>query len=80
MGYAGKVVGGMLSSTSAAEVADAFKLTRDGLKDMPYLTKDIGYNAGKGFDYISTSHELLNNAFWSATGCYGSFSWPCSTS
>ena len=44
------------------------------------LTKDIGYNAGKGFDYISTSHELLNNAFWSATGCYGSFSWPCSTS
>jgi hypothetical protein len=79
MGYAGKVLGGILSSTSAEEVQDAFKLTK-GLWDLPYLSKDIGYNAAKGFDYISTSHELLNNAFWTAAGCYESFSWPCRNS
>jgi RHS repeat-associated protein len=79
MGYAGKVVGGILASTSAAEVNDAFKLSK-GLWGTPYLSTQIGENAAKGADYLSTAHELLNNAFWSATGCYESFSWPCKSS
>jgi len=81
-GYAGKVLGGWLSSTSADEVSEAWKfLPKNFNKDFrsyPYLrTGDIGENARKGFDYVSTSHLLINNAIWSVAGCYGSLSSPC---
>jgi hypothetical protein len=79
MGYGGKVLGGILSSTSAEEVNNAFKLSK-GVWDMPYLNTNIGENSKVVPDYVSTAHELLNNAFWSAAGCYGSFSWPCTSS
>ena len=76
MGYYGKAIGGILASTSAKEVGEAFN-PRSGLWDLPYLSTKIGENSAKGFDYVSTSHLLINSTFWAATGCFGSFSWPC---
>ena len=76
MGYYGKVVGGILASASAKGVTEAFN-PRTGLWSLPYLSTKIGEYAAKGFDYVSRSHLLINNAFWVATGCFGSFSWPC---
>ena len=79
MGYYGKMVGGVLSSTSAEEVAKAFNPGSD-LWGLPYLTTDIGERAIIKPDYVSTAHQLINNIFWATAGCFSSFSWPCTAS
>ena len=79
MGYYGKSIGGILSSTTRGEALQAFN-PRNGLWQLPYLNTNIGKMAIIKFDKLGTAHQLLNNAFWSATGCYASFSWPCSAS
>lgn len=77
-GYAGKVPGGVLSSTSGEEVNVAFKLAGKDSTSLPCLRTDISEHAVVKPDWVSTSHLLLNNAFRSVAGCYGSFSPPCS--
>jgi RHS repeat-associated protein len=79
MGYYGKSIGGILSSTTEREAIQAFN-PRNGLWQLPYLNTNIGDRAIIQFDKVGTTHQLLNNAFWSAVGCYASFSWPCTAS
>ena len=77
-GHAGKVPRGVLSSTSGEEVNAAFKLAGKDSTPLPCLRTGISEHAVVKSDWVSTPHLLLNNAFRSVAGCYGSLSPPCS--
>jgi hypothetical protein len=71
----GKVLGGLLSASSAREAEQAWSLI-SGWRALPYLSEGGAHSAG-AFDWVGTSMVLGVNVGHGVAQCFASFSAPC---